>query len=1036
MLQDGAILASVVLVLLLPCLADAAEAKPRPAAEAIALHLAALAAGQPLTVTEIGDLATGGRQSFRFTLDKPLVLDLRVPLEAAPFNGTQMNVEINGERLLPYFAFGGDTRYDAVKGKPGLRPPLATLEGRWLLPPALLRKGRNELALWTTGIRPDEALARLGPPPELRIGSFTLRRAEGHSLPTYANTVYYDFNLWPQGYAWRDDKTHMLYLALVGVINGKGMPAIIPSLGGPEASLWALKRQCESYALDWGITHQEFYTIWEFCSKPALWARYLDVDHNPETQSKFHDQTLFPYIVQGDAAAKGADVIYFDAAKYAAALEAPIRALAPYTDFYNFKCEQWGARGAGLGPLGDAFEKLGVNGDDWASNYWEANKAAHDLVLKYNPEEGRVQEMSFWMPDLRHYLYDHALQRQQPMSQVIDILMTHFGRVAFYDYTPDGRLTQEVFHPELQYPGGQFDLSRKAYRGFWQALYNVGYPEDAIDFNRYRLSRTEKDMVRGDPKVNRWSDGRPFDYRAGFDGDELMYNSENGAYVGYCATAPYQYLHGNFAYSLLPVGGGEPRDLHVTSRKSLTDTEDVPVNLYGEWIDGVGHTKRLRTVDPLYGDLFGWTGQEYCNSGDYIDMIGTREPHHRRQPFDANALVRRICYAFVTTGTIVPAYVDRGHDDSLFVKCLVQVFDGKPYIGLYAANFDSKPHDLDATIPIAFPKGTEARVYDDRAWDWERSVKLIGLPPGKEWRYRATVPALGAWLVLIPAEPAVLAQALGLPPPPTPASPVEDAAITGDAAVLRWMPVATGAAHRYVAEVAREAVFRAQDRVFLSEPLQAQAIHVAAGLEAGHRYFWRVRAIDAEGRAGAWSRPRAFIYQWPAYAELYAPKEPLAVPPAPTPAPPPTAVPPEWQRLADQHQLEKIENLAWQGEIFGTGGYMQSPSRAVDGQAFSLWSNDLADQSHPIPADWCVIWPEPMKMGRVMILWLEARAPKAFAIQVSDDAQQWRDLYATDKGAELLTDLKVSAKAKFLRLHITQAAVETGEVGVREIVIQ
>ena len=53
---------------------------------------------------------------------------------------------------------------------------------------------------------------------------------------------------------------------------------------------------------------------------------------------------------------------------------------------------------------------------------------------------------------------------------------------------------------------------------------------------------------------------------------------------------------------------------------------------YGEWVDGAGDTKRLRTVDPLYGDLFGWTGQEYCNFGDYISMVGIKEPHHRMPP--------------------------------------------------------------------------------------------------------------------------------------------------------------------------------------------------------------------------------------------------------------------------------------------------------------------------------------------------------------------------------------------------------------------
>ena len=45
-------------------------------------------------------------------------------------------------------------------------------------------------------------------------------------------------------------------------------------------------------------------------------------------------------------------------------------------------------------------------------------------------------------------------------------------------------------------------------------------------------------MKLGDPKVNRWGNGQPFDYRAGFRGDEMMYNSENGIWhTGYAGPA-------------------------------------------------------------------------------------------------------------------------------------------------------------------------------------------------------------------------------------------------------------------------------------------------------------------------------------------------------------------------------------------------------------------------------------------------------------------------------------------------------------------
>ena len=78
-------------------------------------------AGGSLMVKQIGALASGDRQAFALHVGRVESLDLRVPFAEAPFSGTQLNVEINGKRLLPYFAFGGDTRYDNVKDKPGMR---------------------------------------------------------------------------------------------------------------------------------------------------------------------------------------------------------------------------------------------------------------------------------------------------------------------------------------------------------------------------------------------------------------------------------------------------------------------------------------------------------------------------------------------------------------------------------------------------------------------------------------------------------------------------------------------------------------------------------------------------------------------------------------------------------------------------------------------------------------------------------------------------------------------------------------------------
>ena len=66
-----------------------------------------------------------------------------------------------------------------------------------------------------------------------------------------------------------------------------------------------------------------------------------------------------------------------------------------------------------------------------------------------------------------------------------------------------------------------------------------------------------------------------------------------------------------------------------------------------------------------------------------------------------------------------------------------------------------------------------AMLFDDRAWQWD-SGKEFALDGGDKWEYQAEVPPLGAWLVLIPIEPSVLAKALDLPAPPAGALPVAE----------------------------------------------------------------------------------------------------------------------------------------------------------------------------------------------------------------------------------------------------------------------
>ena len=400
------------------------------------------------------------------------------------------------------------------------------------------------------------------------------------------------------------------------------------------------------------------------------------------------------------------------------------------------------------------------------------------------------------------------------------------------------------------------------------------YPETAIDFNRYRLGRCAADMHSADPATHRWGNGRPLDYRAGFRGDEMMYNSENGVWQGYSAPAPYQFLQGTFALRLAPTGAAEPRDLSITTRQSLTETRELNINLYGHWIDGVGHTKRLRTVDPLYGDLFGWTGNEHCNAGDYIQMVGIKDHHHRRPPYDAFNLVRRTCYAFITGGVLYPCWLGKRHDDELFVKTLVQEIDGRPYVCVYAANFTDVPQTLDVLLPLDASQAGPAPVFDERSWDWAVHERR-DLSPRREQRFTHETAPLSAWMVAIPIGPDALALALGLPPAAWPTAPIVDEHVDNGQPVLRFDPI-EGTSLRQQIEVAREARFREQDRVELSSTTTMTGRHkMAAAPAAGQRLWWRVRSVEPDGRGGPWSSPQAFVYKWPEYARSY-PSQPRA----------------------------------------------------------------------------------------------------------------------------------------------------------------
>jgi hypothetical protein len=138
--------------------------------------------------------------------------------------------------------------------------------------------------------------------------------------------------------------------------------------------------------------------------------------------------------------------------------------------------------------------------------------------------------------------------------------------------------------------------------------------------------------------------------------------------------------------------------------------------------------------------------------------------------------------------------------------------------------------------------------------------------------------------------------------------------------------------------------------------------------------------------------------------------------------------------------MEAANNLARQGEIYATGGYMRSPSRAVDGEAATWWSSGANEESteFPLPAEWCVLWPRPTRISSIKILWAESALPKEFTVQASDDAHTWTDLLKQNPANEQFTVLKLNApvETKYLRIAINAAANANGEVGIREVLVE
>jgi len=969
---------------------------------------------------KMGELTPGKSLPLSFNLPAAKSVALQIKFKDAAFSGATILTKVNGSNMLPYHAFGGDTRYDKVKGKPGMHPPLERIEANYSLVAGWMKKGVNHFSITNAG--PGKAI----------IETISVRDISGHNLPRYENPIYFDFDVWRQGLTLKQGTSWYLDSLFLGIIPGGGN--YVMNYSGGDGM--PLKLGAEEARIGWGFGQSHFYAIWHLVTTAKEWAKYVDVDNNKETTGRIHTQLA-------DPAAKpaGADIALIDAEKYFNILKPGIDNLLPYSTYYNITTEQWGPRGQGFTDrdtrLTEKWGKEGYTFKVWADNYQETFTRLGKYIHEKNPG-APILAPQWWVPDIRFPLYDTSLERGFKMRDMTDALATHYYSFPYPDYDKDGQPIFESANPQKEYPGGTFDDKSdfwkwRQYMGTWIQL-----PEIAIDFNRYRLSRTEKDLLPAvkisNPKAGHWSSGQPIRYTAGFDGDEYSYNNETAIYDrNYSGPSPYQFLYAHLNYSLLPTAASEDKEFKVTRTLPL-DPEapptddifsevDIPINRYGNWVDGAAHTHRLRTRDPLYGDMFGYTGFEYGNSGDYIWLSGIKERYHRREPHNAQNLVRRTCYAFVTKGEVFPAIVNDPDTNQLVVKSLVVKQDWKDIIGLYAVNFDDKPHTLDVSLPVGWSETVTAQVFNDQAADWSDAREEKMTPQAGTIRYKVTVPPRSPWLVFIYPPTGKTYQIFGGPPAPQPIGPWGNQNVTDKEAVLKWKPSPTGKL-TYEVQLAREMLFRRADD--LKEISVTKSELRIEAIPPNQRYHWRVRAIDANGKSSGWSRPQSFWYQ--------------AATPGTAPtgdAPPLEITVPRAEPQAGLKPFTDAGNLAHTGQPFAHGNYWEGAGEAVDGFAASQWVSwgaDYEGRKPVIPAWWAVRFDNEQSISEARVLWGTGTIGKDFDIQTWD-GKVWQTAKAVRGNAEAQSIVKLDAPIRTRAVRIWISAAVATDIGIAEIYI-
>lgn len=106
-------------------------------------------------------------------------------------------------------------------------------------------------------------------------------------------------------------------------------------------------------------------------------------------------------------------------------------------------------------------------------------------------------------------------------------------------------------------------------------------------------------------------------------------------------------------------------------------------------------------------------------------------------------------------------------------------------------------------------------------------------------------------------------------------------------------------------------------------------------------------------------------------------------------------------------------DLAYQHPAVASSGAVEAPEAAAvtDGSPGTRWSSQYSD------AQWIYVdLGAPQEIARVTLHWETAFA-KAYKLQVSDDAQNWKDIYATEKGSGGTEHIPVTpVTARYVRM--------------------